>query len=140
MGLDISQWKNHINRSRIQLSNYGNVFTVENSIFTTRLTLKYYILILWLPSYIKFYWWLCTSMVFGNMIIIFHMNNFGYYGDFLAKKNETKFFILKNFLSLNSLSWLWQFFKTNNTDFGKVFLSLRKRQGRDKNSKNFFFI
>ena len=35
-----------------------------------------------------------------------------------SQKTKTKFFILKNFLSLNSLSWLWQFFKTNNTDFG----------------------
>ena len=47
MGLDISQWKNHINRSRIQLSNYGNVFTVENSIFTTGQTIRILVRISW---------------------------------------------------------------------------------------------
>ena len=52
-----------------------------------------------------------TSMVFRNMIMIFHMNHLGYYGNFLRKNGgqilSSKKFPFTPFLTI----WLWKCFK-----------------------------
>ena len=65
------------------------------------------------------------------------MNHLGYYGDFLAKKREqilySKKFPFTQFLIMTLTIFQDKQYGFWYTDFGKDFLSLTKRQGRDKN-------
>ena len=60
-----------------------------------------------------------------------------------SEKTAGKFFLLKNFLSLHSLPWLWKCFKENSTDFGKVKLRFSwvwpRERDETKIQKCFFF-
>ena len=82
-------------------------------------------------------WFLEIWSWYSTWIILDTMRTF-------SEKTAGKFFLLKNFLSLNSLPWLWKCFKENNRDFGKVKLRFSwvwpRERDETKIQKNFFHL